>query len=87
MARSEGRGSRLPQAFGKTQVKPVCLQGRAGVFPAFFMSSSACAPKSTSGYGQAVAFLRVRFAGAGFSGSLGLRPSPMVLANAERAAA
>jgi hypothetical protein len=32
-------------------------------------------------------FLRARFAGAGFFRSVGLRPRPMVFANAERAAA
>ncbi|BCH34873.1 hypothetical protein MesoLjLc_68030 [Mesorhizobium sp. L-8-10] len=38
-------------------------------------------------WGQAAAFLRGRLAGAVASGSFGLRPRPMVLANAERAAA
>jgi hypothetical protein len=36
---------------------------------------------------QAATFLRVRFVGAAGSGAFGLRPSPIVLANAERAAA
>lgn len=38
---------------------------------------------------QAATFLRVRFvgAGSGASGAFGLRPSPIVLANDERAAA
>lgn len=38
---------------------------------------------------QAATFLRVRFvgAGSGASGAFGLRPSPIVLANVERAAA
>ena len=56
---------------------------KAGLLPAFFISGAACEFSSN----QAAAFLRVRFTGAGFSGSFGLRPSPIVLANSERAAA
>lgn len=43
--------------------------------------------RSLKNCGQAAAFLPARLAGAGVSGSFGLRPRPMVLANAERAAA
>lgn len=70
------------------------FERKAGLAPPFYMTRrlSRWLQRSRTNLdcrNQAATFLRVRFvgAGSGASGAFGLRPSPIVLANEERAAA